>query len=331
MSRRRPGVIEAAALLGALALTSACASRPATPAAPAASLAFALEVRVEAWGEDDPFLDLPRVPAHPGLEGLEEWLEAGTLRTEALPPREDDPYLRPLRVRPGEAAESGEWVGRLRYAARLPARDAPLPPVLEGWPEADPGLSRWLRPTTALPARSPRVRKFLVSRVEPRLEAGAPDVVREIVAVLDEAVRLDREKASGPGVLEALRTGVTTPNGLNRLLVTSLRTAGIPARLAAGLDLAAPKGERFVRWTEVHLQGAWWALAPPGMSALPGSVIELDHGDQRFLPRSEGTRLRFVLLPLVVPPGDAIGEAATRALDASARRRAAREQEEERE
>ena len=173
----------------------------------------------------------------------------------------------------------------------------------------DPTLRRYTLPTPRLQSRSPLVRERLIEHLEPRLEAGEDDLVRGIYNLV--AGQFERRSAGGTGlVLRALREDQANDVGLDRLLVTFMRSAGIPARNVTGFRLRTDGGRKLERWTEVHVEGRWVPMsAPKGWyGVLPPQYLRMTHGERRLIEREGVERLTFKVLvrdprPMASPDG----------------------------
>ncbi len=168
-------------------------------------------------------------------------------------------------------------------------------------PEPKAIVNRDLRvytlPTPRMQSRSPLVRERLIEHVEPGLEAGDEDIVRMIFGLV--AGRFERRTSDGTGnVLRALREEQASDRGLDRLLITFMRAAGIPARPVAGFHLRTEGGRKFERWTEIHVGEGWVPMsAPKGWYGVqPPDYLRLYHGERRFIEREGVERLTFKVL-----------------------------------
>lgn len=164
--------------------------------------------------------------------------------------------------------------------------------------EPPPALHRWTTPTRHLPSRNPAVRERLIRYAEPKLEAGNDDLVRLVYDLVSMRFQRRTGEDGTASVLEAVRTSKANDRGLNRLFVTFLRTAGIPAREVGGLRLTTEHGRNHVEWAEVHLEGKWvpFGVAHGWYGKLPADILQLYHGDRPFIRRQGVSRVRFRVL-----------------------------------
>ncbi len=151
----------------------------------------------------------------------------------------------------------------------------------------------WLRPTKQLQSSSPLVRERLAKYATPRLAAGETDVVA--IAWDLVANGFERRPEGSRTVLKAIRTGHARDRGLDRLLATFLRTAGVPARPVGGLDLSRDRTTRHTTWVEAKTGGSWSPLSvPKGLRGdLPARYLKLYHGDRPFLVHDGFTETSF--------------------------------------
>jgi transglutaminase-like putative cysteine protease len=64
--------------------------------------------------------------------------------------------------------------------------------------------------------------------------------------------------------LDVLRSRQGKSIGIERVFTTSLRCAGIPARMVEGINLKSSTRRKRVFWTEVWAQGRWWPVSASG-------------------------------------------------------------------
>lgn len=162
---------------------------------------------------------------------------------------------------------------------------------------APPNLRRYTMPTPRLQSHSPLVRQQLVEHVEPRLEAGESDELRMIYDMV--AGRFERKTAGGTSsVLRALRKNHANDQGLDRLLVTFLRAAGIPSRNVTGFHLRTDGGRKLERWTEVFVADRWAPMSVPmgWYGTLPPRYLPMSYGERRLIGREGVERLSFKVL-----------------------------------
>ncbi len=159
-----------------------------------------------------------------------------------------------------------------------------------------PELRRYTLPTPRLQSRSPLVRERLIEHIEPRLEAGETDLPRMIFGLV--AGQFERRTAGGTSnVLKALRKGYANDRGLDRLLITFMRAAGIPARNVTGFRLHTG-GRKLERWTEAYLGDEWVPMSTTKRwyGILPPDYVRMSHGERRMIEREGVERLTFKVL-----------------------------------
>ncbi len=175
----------------------------------------------------------------------------------------------------------------VEHAVPAPERGAHLPPELR----------RHTLPTPRLQSRSPLVRERLIEPLEPRLAEEDTDLVRAIYGMV--AAHFERRTAGGTNnVLRALREGHANDLGLDRLLVTFMRSAGIPARNVTGFKLRTDGGRKLERWTEVYVDGSWVPMSTSKgwYGVLPPRYLKMSHGERTLIERDGVERLSFKVL-----------------------------------
>ncbi|MBW2240608.1 MAG: UUP1 family membrane protein [Deltaproteobacteria bacterium] len=149
---------------------------------------------------------------------------------------------------------------------------------------------RYTQPTSELPSTSADVKEVLEE-----LDLPSPDDllgrVRKIFAFVVHEI--DAVNGAGSDALLTLARREGSDEGKERLLITLLRGAGIPARVVRGLELrdgAAPEPRL---WAEANLRGVWVPLSAVQdfFARRPGGFVELGRGEQ---PLVEATGVRAV-------------------------------------
>jgi hypothetical protein len=172
----------------------------------------------------------------------------------------------------------GSFKGSRRVAVRyeLASRSLDLrPPPVRPVELPPPDLLVHLSPTRILQSRSLLVREFLETHVAPAIDDPDGDLLQPIFAQTRQTLTWKRRGKTFP--LEVIRRGGGQRLGIERSLVTFLRCARVPARLAEGIDLERKTRRKRVFWTEVWSQGRWWPVSASGgwFGRLPRSWVPL--------------------------------------------------------
>jgi hypothetical protein len=195
-----------------------------------------------------------------------------------------------IRTRDGQ--RTGIWTGRLQgthellyefqvqsigLTIELPGRVTEPPP--------DEIVADYQKSTATFPSNAPEVASLLeaLNLPPPRdLVARA----RTIFAFVHHEVAAVR--TAGNDAILVLAQGEGSPEGKERLLVTLLRAAGIPARTVRGLELydGAMPAERV--WTQVWIGDGWVPMssADGSIGTRPANVILLGLGSQSLVDGS---------------------------------------------
>lgn len=192
-----------------------------------------------------------------------------------------------FEVREQGAQRTGVWRGwfegvrQLTYAFRVQL--AQQEALGDGAATAPPGEDdRMLAAAPGLPVAAPEIEEQL-DRLLADDDFEPPVLLRRLFAfVADETETV--VTASGDAVLTLLaREG--NPAGQARLLATLLRAAGIPARLAAGLQLGAPRVERELVYVEAWVEERWMSLFPSlgVIDRRPDDLVTMRRGDADFV------------------------------------------------
>lgn len=147
----------------------------------------------------------------------------------------------------------------VRYSVRR-TRHLAAVPVVEPVQVPPPDVVPFLSPSPVFQSRSILVRDFLESNVGPRLgTTGNGDLLRAILQTTRDRLLLERTGQSR--ALDVIRSGKGNRIGMERVLVTFMRCARIPARLVEGINLTSKTRRKRVFWTEVWAQDRWWPVS----------------------------------------------------------------------
>lgn len=163
----------------------------------------------------------------------------------------------------------------------LPEPVAPPPPSVR---------QRWAPPSASFPASAPEVEELLAALNLPGVEnPGAR--IRALYAFV--AYEVANVGTAGTDALLTLAQREGSPEGKERLLVTLLRAAGVPARNVVGLELRDGTLPQPVVWTEAYAGGTWVPMSTTldFFEMRPANLVELGHGDE---PLVEATGVRAV-------------------------------------
>jgi hypothetical protein len=136
-----------------------------------------------------------------------------------------------------------------------------------------------------IPADAPEIAATLQS-LDAFASDDLPGRVRTLFGFVADEIELLPE-ASDDALL-ALATREANDEGKSRLLAALLRGAGVPARLAVGLRLAAPRASRETTWVDAWVGGDWVPLLPSAgrMGVLPDDLLVLSRGDTELVSGS---------------------------------------------
>ncbi len=248
-------------------------------AAIAGSLLVALGLSIFAW--KTVVLQLPVLPSNvENLWRVELELEArgsgqrGSVRA-ALPTSDPEQEVFDERetadrlvftIRTERAQRTGVWSGKfdgvhsVSYAFRVQLADQPLPLPTDfsGKPPKEI-VDSYTKPTARFPSDSPEIRE-IVSSIAPPAPSDPLGQMRSLLGYVTDEI-LTAPTGSDDALL-TLSASEGSPLGKSRLLVSMLRAAGFPARLAAGLRLRANKDARETVWAEGWVGGRWIPLSP---------------------------------------------------------------------
>jgi len=199
-------------------------------------------------------------------------------------------------------------MSRLTHSFRVrlgegPARNEPSAPALaEGY----------LGPASGVPVGAPEL-DVVLERLRIDWQDDPAATVRRIFAFVAEEI--DSVAIGSNDALITLVAREGSQVGQAKLLTAMLRRVGVPARLATGLRLAAPREERETVYVEASLDGEWVPLFPAlGQMGRPPDhllamgrtragfveVVGFEAAHHRFRIAREGLRpeeLKAVMLP----------------------------------
>ncbi len=193
----------------------------------------------------------------------------------------------------------GLWTGYLQdvhevvYSFRVQGREVnvPLPAAAELPEPPRPVRALWAQPSSTMPSNAPQVQAFLQDLSLP--DAG--DVsgrTRTLFAFVTHEVAT--VASAGNDALLALAKREAGAEGKERLLVTLLRAAGVPARLAHGLELRQGLAPEARVWVEAWAGEDTWvpmSAAEGFFETRPESYVVLGRGNVSVV---EATGVRAV-------------------------------------
>ncbi len=149
---------------------------------------------------------------------------------------------------------------------------------------------RYTRPTPDLPSSSPDVVAVLEDLDLPAPE-DLPARVRTLFAFV--AHEIDEVGGAGSDALLTLARREGSAEGKERLLITLLRGAGVPARVVRGLELREGAVPEPRLWAEAWLRGVWVPLSAVHdfFGHRPADFVVMGRGEQ---PLVEATGVRAV-------------------------------------
>jgi hypothetical protein len=236
-------------VLGGLGLFSVKTLRFDIPIAPTENLGpWQVELRISARGEG----------ARGSVRALLPSTEGGQVIFDER--SSSDRLQFSIRERAGNRV--GVWTGWLQdvhevvYQFRVQSHAVTTPLPSQG-PYPDPPRplrTVWGQPSPGIPSDAPQVKELLESLQLPE-KADQAARIRTLYSFVSHEIATVRS-ASGDALLTlARREG--NAEGKERLLVTLLRSAGIPARLVHGLGLRAGLAPEELLWAEAWVAEAW--------------------------------------------------------------------------
>ncbi len=249
-------------------------------------------------------LDMPVVPADPaGLWQVELEVNArgsggrGSVRV-ALPSSDVAQHIFDERsvsdgllfaIRTGGNQRTGVWSGsfsrthQVQYAFRVQLSQLAYSlPRESGAPPPEEVVAEFLGATAAFPVTAHEIADRLQWLALPPAGEAAARLATIYSFVTDEVAT---EPSAADDVLLALAQREGSPLGKSRLLVTLLRAAGFPARLAAGLALREGVAASPRVWVEAFVDGLWVPMSPTdGFFALhPADLLTLRQGNDALV------------------------------------------------
>lgn len=157
---------------------------------------------------------------------------------------------------------------------------------------ADPEAGADLDSTRMLAVGHPEIRALL-DRIAGRRERMVP-VLQAVFAYATDSIRY-RNFSGSTDAVTALRLGEASCNGKSRLMVSLLRTAGIPARLVGGLILERADKRTSHQWLEASVSGHWVPFCPTNkhFAAIPGHYLALYRGDENLFRHSSNINFDY--------------------------------------
>lgn len=203
----------------------------------------------------------------------------------------------------------GVWTGWLedihevvyQFRIQIGAQEVEIPAEAEPSQLLRALRNRYTQPSSELPSTAPDITAVLD-------ELGLPaqdDLLARVRTVFAFVVH-EIEEVSGTGsdALLTLARREGSAEGKDRLLITLLRGAGIPARVVRGLELRDGVSPVPRIWAEANLRGVWVPLSAVGdfFGRRPNDFVELGRGEQPLVEatgvRAVGHRYRAVREPL---------------------------------
>ncbi len=192
-------------------------------------------------------------------------------------------------IRTERGQRTGVWSGRfdgvhsISQGFRVQLSETPpaLPTELSQRPPKEIAEA-YTKSTSRFPSDAPEIRE-LVSSVAPPAPNDPLGQMRTLLGyVTDEILTV---ATGSDDALLTLSSGEGSPLGKSRLLVSLLRAAGFPARIAAGLRLRAEKDARETVWAEGWLGGRWLPLSPTlgFFGARPPDLLLLKFGSDTLI------------------------------------------------
>jgi transglutaminase-like putative cysteine protease len=191
-------------------------------------------------------------------------------------------------IRSTEEARIGVWTGRLEdiheidydFRVQIYGRDLSLP---EGElpPPPESVRRKYGQPTPDFPSGAPEV-VSLLERLRPPAPSDLLARVRTLYSYVSHEIAT--VPTAGKDALLTLAKREGSPEGKERLLVTLLRAAGIPARSIRGLELREGTDPEERIWSEAYVGDVWlpmssvddfFAVPPPNLLVLGDAASPL--------------------------------------------------------
>ena len=169
-------------------------------------------------------------------------------------------------IRTEGTQRTGVWSGKvdgvhsMSYAFRVQLADEPLslPTELAGKAPKEI-VDTYTKATSRFPSDAPEIRELVASIAPPAPNDPLGQMRTLLGYVTDEILTA---AAGSDDALLTLSASEGSQLGKSRLLVSLLRAAGFPARIAAGLRLRPGKDARETVWAEGWVGGRWLPLSP---------------------------------------------------------------------
>jgi transglutaminase-like putative cysteine protease len=202
-------------------------------------------------------------------------------------------------IRARDDVRVGVWQGRLEgvheifYQFRVQSRGVAL--ALPEGPEPAPPAAltkSYGRASHEFPANAPEIRE-LIDRLALPPPESAVDRVRKVFAFVTHEVATADSAGSDALLTLAQREGNET--GKARLLVTTLRAAGLPARIARGLELRELGAPAERVWCEAWLGGSWIPMSPTdgSFAERPANLVPLGSGGRELVEATGAQALGY--------------------------------------
>ncbi len=195
-----------------------------------------------------------------------------------------------LGVWTGWLEDIHEIVYQFRVQSQSATSEIPSGAEAEGTELSRALRQRYTRPTPDLPASSPAVVDLLEELDLPPQE----DLLARVRTVFSfVAHEVEEVSSAGSDALLTLAQREGSAEGKERLLITLLRAAAIPARVVRGLELKEGIAPEPRIWAEAWVRGVWVPISAVQdfFGERPADLIELGRGEQ---PRVEATGVRAV-------------------------------------
>lgn len=192
-------------------------------------------------------------------------------------------------IRTEDSQRTGVWSGTFdgvhsisqAFRVQLAEVPPPLPTDLAQKPPKEI-VAAFTRASSRFPADAPEIRE-LVANIAPPTPNDPLGQMRTLLGYVTDEI-LTATTGSTDALL-TLSAGEGSQLGKSRLLVSMLRAAGFPARLAAGLRLHAQRDARETVWVEAWVGGRWIPLSPTlgFFGARPPNMLLLRSGSAALI------------------------------------------------
>ena len=192
-------------------------------------------------------------------------------------------------IRTERGQRTGVWSGKfdgvhsISHGFRVQLADSPpaLPTDLARKPPKEI-LEAYTKSTSRFPSEAPEIAELVASIAPPAPNDPLGQMRTLLGYVTDEILTV---ATGSDDALLTLSAGEGSQVGKARLLVSLLRAAGFPARIAAGLQLRAQKDARETVWAEGWLGGRWLPLSPTlgFFGARPPDLLLLKFGSATLI------------------------------------------------